>query len=198
MIFPPESLDETFEELEVAHDALDGLRFERCRFVRCRFDTVRFRGCRFEECVFEDCDLVACKWPDAALVDVQFERGRVMGADFTGLRPFGLEVRFTGCRMDHSVFAEIGLRKTRFLDCSLREVDFGGCDLRDVVMKGSDLSGASIRRADLRGADLRGARGCRVDHETCKVGKTKVDADTGLLVLEAIGFDCPELDAMFR
>lgn len=196
MSLPAYAEDERFEDAALSDTDLEGAEFEGCRFERCRFDSVRFRRCRFEDCDFVDCDFVTCKWPESGLREVRFEGGRLMGIDWTGVRPFGLDLRFTGCRMDHSVFYALPLAGARFERCRLREVDFSHADLTRAVFADSDLGGASLRHANLTGADLSAARGAQVEPETCTLKNTRVAVDAVLPVLAALGLDCPELKAL--
>lgn len=191
--FDRENTDRTFTEVNLESTRLTGLQFDQCRFVRCRFTDVRFARCRFEGCVFEDCEFVACAWPDTALREVRFERGRLMGVDWTPVRPFGFEIACVDCRMDHSVFFEVDLRHARFERCGLREADFSRADVRGVRFDDCDLTAAVFRHTRLEKTDFSGSRGCAIDVATCRVAETVVAADTALGVLESLGLRCPDL-----
>lgn len=196
MTLPRDAEDADFEGLELADETVDGHAYERCRFVRCRFENVRFRKTRFEECQFVDCEFVACRFDDTALREARFEGGRLMGVDWTGARPFGLEMAFDGCRLDHSVFFELKLTGVSFERCRMHEVDFGHCDLRKARFVECDLRGANLRHTDLSRADLSTARGVRVQPEICTLDQTRLSLEAVAPLVADLGIDCPELTAL--
>lgn len=196
MSLPAFAEERTFTEHRLKDAAIEGAEFVGCRFERCHFEAVRFRRCRFEDCAFVDCDFVACKWLDTGLHGVRFEGGRLMGIDWTGVRPFGLDLGFARCRLDHSVFYELRLTGVRFEGCRMHEVDFSHADLTRAVFADCDLSGALLRHANLTCADFSSARGVHVEPDQSVLNKTRIAIETVLPVLSSLGLECPDLNAL--
>lgn len=188
--------ERVFTQLELGAERVERAEFEGCRFERCRFDETRFVNCRFTECAFVESELVAVRFTGSRLADVRFEGGRAMGVDFTGAQALTLRLAFEGARLDYAQLSDLPLSGTVFARCHLVEATFDGCDLREAVFDRCDLSRAVIRQADLRGARFKGCRGARIDHASCRLGDTQVDAETALVMLEAQGVRCDELRAL--
>ena len=101
------------------------VEFFKCRFDGCLFFQGVFRRCRFEQCVFEKCDLSVMKVPESRFIDVEFQKCKMLGIDWSqAAMPASLA--FEGCNVSQSTFQRLALPKMKLVGCIVREVDFSG------------------------------------------------------------------------
>lgn len=190
-------VDHTFAGASAVNESVPGGEYERVRFERCTLTGTRFSGCHFDEVVFVHCELTTASFLNSTLRDVKFVNCRMMGVNWTTVRPLTFSVRFEQCRLDNSTFSGMKLKGLHMVDCGLAGVDFSGCDLTSARFPKCDMAGATIRQATLNLADLTGTRGCFFDVRTCKTRGTRIDIEMAAQMIRDLGMICPELDGMF-
>lgn len=157
--------DQTFS----SQTALARGEYDGCRFQKCALANADLSGCQFSDCEFIDCDVSLAKLTKSAFRTVGFVRCKLLGLHWDDCNPFGLEVKFDGCVLDHSTFFQLNLKKTRFSHTRLHEVDFSGANLSEAVFAECELLNATFDQTDLTKADLRTARYYTIDPERNKV-----------------------------
>ncbi|MCD8538426.1 MAG: pentapeptide repeat-containing protein [Leadbetterella sp.] len=158
------------------YDGVAGLQrgeYENCTFTNCDLAESDFTGFKFIDSVFEGCNLSMIKLAATAFQDVSFKDCKMLGIRFDTASGFGLSFSFENCRLDHSSFFRLKLRKTRFTNCEMEGVDFGEADLTEAVFENVKLVKAIFDNTILEKADLRMASGFSIDPERNKLKKTK-------------------------
>jgi uncharacterized protein YjbI with pentapeptide repeats len=178
--------DETFTGIDLPAADLREKEFQRCVFRRCKLPGSRWASSKLEDCLFEDCDLSRFEPRDLALRGVRFQRSKLMGVDWTDVRPHP-DVSFEACDLRYSSFVKVSLRRTRFLACTAREANFLETDLTDADFAESDLTGTTILDCTLQKANFSRAIGALIDPVRNKVKGTQVSAETAILIAESFG-----------
>lgn len=139
-------------EQPVLHD----VRLVRSRVRGVSFAGSHLKGLQLRDVRFEAVDAVGARWPEVAMMRIEFRDCRLSGIDLAqaALR----HVRFIGCRLDAANLRMVDADHLRFEDCELRDIDFGSALLRSVGFEGSRLEAADFSNARCRDVDLRGAR----------------------------------------
>ncbi len=189
-------VDHTFADV-TAVEPTTGAEYERVRFQRCALTGARFVGCHLDEVTFVNCELTTASFMNSTLRDVKFVGCRMMGINWTNVRPLTFSVRFEQCRLDNSTFSGMKLKGLHCIDCGLTGVDFSSCDLTSSRFPKCDMVGAILRHATLIQADLTGTRGCFFDVRTCKMRGTRIGIEMAAQMVRDLGMVCPELDQLF-
>lgn len=153
--------------------------YENCTFINCELSESDFTALKFIDCTFEGCNLSMIKLAGTAFQDVTFKDSKMLGIRFDTASGFGLSFSFENCRLDHSSFFRLKLRKTRFRNCEMEGVDFGEADLTEALFENTKLVQAIFDNTTLEKADLRTASGFSIDPERNTLKKAKF-AQSGL------------------
>jgi uncharacterized protein YjbI with pentapeptide repeats len=94
---------------------------------------------------------------------------------FDDCNPFGLEVSFEDCNLDHSSFFKVACKKMEFKNCELKECDFSEADLSGSSFHQSNLLGALFSQTNLESVDFVTAQNIELDLDDNKVTKAKFD-----------------------
>lgn len=175
----------TFEKIDAAELALEGLEFDDCVFRDCAFSKAALKRWRLFDCRFEDCDLTAAKLTGGRLRGNSFKNCRAGGVNWAGASSLD-DLAFEHCLLDHGVFAGAKLPRFSAVDCRLREADFGDAELVGANFSLSDLTAARFARADLSGADLRGAFGYLIDARDTKLKKARFSLPEAVSLLSGL------------
>jgi uncharacterized protein YjbI with pentapeptide repeats len=137
----------------------------------------------FVDCVFNDCNFSLTKFKGTGVKEVQFNRCKVVGVDFSACSDFLFSVNFDACQLDYSQFQGRKMKKTKFNVCSLKEVDFSEADLTESIFANSDLTRTTFQRTQLHKADFRTAINFSIHPEPnfMKKAKFSLDGLPGLL-----------------
>jgi fluoroquinolone resistance protein len=165
--------DQIFSELAPGPADLSGKELQRCTFRRCKLAESRWAQSKLEDCVFEDCDLTRMVPQALALRGVTFKGSKLMGVDFTDLRPLP-QVTFEGCDLRYASFVKLRLRATRFIGCIAREANFIEVDLTEADFTDTDLTGSVIRGCQLAKTNLSRATGVAFDPQLNKVKGARI------------------------
>lgn len=165
----PKIYDRTdFTKSPLSQGEYEGFTFTDCNFSGCDLSEMVFW-----ECKFIHCNLSLAKLNKTALRDVSFCGCKMLGLHFDDCNPFGLDLRFADCILDHSTFVQLCLKKTLFKNCKLRETDFTQCDISSSLFENCDLDRATFHNTDLMNADMRTAYNYNFDPDTNRIGKAK-------------------------
>jgi uncharacterized protein YjbI with pentapeptide repeats len=178
--------NETFTDLDLRGASLAGKEFFHCTFRNCRLEESRWTGSILEACVFRGCDLTRAQLTDTALRDVRFEGSKLMGIDWSPVRP-NPELAFEDCNLRYCSFVGQSLRRTAFLRCSAPEVNFLDLDLTDADFTGSTLTGSTIRGCTLTKTDFSGAVGVFIDPAHNRLKGTRVPVESAVLLAQTLG-----------
>jgi uncharacterized protein YjbI with pentapeptide repeats len=170
----------------------DGEEWDLSEFHACRFVGLEqgafpmARRLRFFGCQFEDCNLSNWRVPDFTARDCIFKSSKLVGINWCEASALVLP-RFEDCKLDHSTFQKLDLRRVFFGGSSLREVDFAEARLVGADFRDCDLQGASFRGADVQTADLREARNYFIEPQFTKVKGLRCSSAAALSFLVALG-----------
>jgi uncharacterized protein YjbI with pentapeptide repeats len=112
----------------------------------------------------------------------------MLGIHFDYVNPFGLEMSFENCQLNHTIFYQLKLKGTKFNSCNLYEVDFSECDLSEVSFEKCDLNGAIFEQTRLVSADFSSATNFTINPNlnNIKNAKFSLDGLPGLLIIYGI------------
>jgi fluoroquinolone resistance protein len=158
--------------------------FEDCQFINCDLSYANLSHFTFINCVMDTCNLSLIKITDTGFQSVDFKDCKITGVNFGDSSNFSLEVSFTKCVLDYTVWHKKKLKGTLFDECSFEEADFSETDLTNSVLQKCNLNRAIFNRTILKGADLRTAYNFNIDPENNTITKAKFSADalSGLLI----------------
>jgi uncharacterized protein YjbI with pentapeptide repeats len=97
----------------------------------------------------------------------------MLGLLYETCNPFNFSVSFKGCKLNHSSFYKVRLKKITFLTCDLSETDLEQADLSEAKLDMCKLNGAKFYRTNLAKADLRTTQGFEIDPEHNNIKKAK-------------------------
>lgn len=144
--------------------------FYDCRFVSCDFSEVLFREPLFERCEFQACNFSMTKFRNTVR-EIRFTDCKLMGTDFSGLKPFSSDLSFVRSRMDYANFSGVRLRKSRFQECRLFEAAFDGADLSGSLFERCDLERTLFNGTNLEGADFSTSYNFVINPGRCRLRK---------------------------
>ena len=151
--------DILFSELDSVKNRIKASTFERCEFVSCDFREAEFMDCRFTERTFQDSDLSLVKFTQTGFTEIQFDRCKIVGVNWTTLDWKGITVvapvEFCSCDISFSVFRGLRLPGLKVRNCKAREVDFVLCDLTGAEFVHSDLANTRFSSTKLNDCDFR-------------------------------------------
>jgi uncharacterized protein YjbI with pentapeptide repeats len=132
----------------------------------------------------DSCNLSLVKVTQTGLQGITFKDCKITGVNFGDTSNFSLEISFTKCVLDYTVWHKKKLKGTVFNDCSFEEADFSETDFTSAVFEKCNMNRAIFNRTILKGADLRTAYNFNIDPENNTVNKAKFSADAlnGLLL----------------
>lgn len=167
--------DETYDRLAFENvdcaTSITGLQFYKCVFINCSFQGVRFSDCSFDECHFLRCNLSLVEMNGAQFSGVAFEDCKMLGINWSGTGGF-LSASYSGCIMDHNVFADMNLSKYVFTSCSFVSATFSNTKLMRAVFDDCDLHQCMFHKADLSRASFVTSRNYYMNAETNTLHKT--------------------------
>ena len=133
--------------------------YEECQFINCDFSNSDLSSYKFITCDFEECNFSLSKLNNSILQTVRFNQCKMIGIHFEYANPFGLEIAFDHCNLNHCSFYQLKLKGTPFLNCEMNDVDFTEADLSSSSFHESDLSSAIFEQSNLEKCDFSSATG---------------------------------------
>jgi uncharacterized protein YjbI with pentapeptide repeats len=161
----PASLNPARPEHDLVNDAehrllsflgsdLSGRSATSVEVTQCQFTDVDISGttldrAAFTDCVFDTSNLANLRADDSSLIRAELSVLRMTGFHWTG----GLlhDVRFTGSRLDLSVFRFTDFTRVLFEQCNLTGADFANADLSGAQFIDCELRGAQFSHAKMAG-----------------------------------------------
>jgi len=178
--------DEVFSGFECPKADCADREFIRCTFRTLGLQESNWQNARLDDCLFEGCDLTRMQPSKMAARGVAFRNCRLMGIDWSELRP-NPAVSFDECNLQYASFADINLTGTRFGRCRLIEVNFLDARLVDVDFTDSDLTGSRFERCDARKANFAGTHGFLIDPLNNKLTDAQVSVATAVALAQSLG-----------
>jgi uncharacterized protein YjbI with pentapeptide repeats len=179
--------DEAFADLDLPRADISNREFLRCTFTNVQLPDADLSGARFDDCLFNGCDLSRARATNVAARGVAFVRCRLMGVDFSELRPTPSLV-FEHCTLQYATFGPANLTGTRFVSCKLVEVNFFETRLAEADFTDSDLAGARFEGCDVRSAQFAGTRSFYIDPAKNVVSGAQINVETAITIATAFGF----------
>jgi fluoroquinolone resistance protein len=164
-------------------DDLDKGEYYDCSFHQIDLSSFNFSGFKFIECEFTNCNLNLCNPNNAFFQQVHFLNCKMLGIHFDYLNPFGLEMTFEKCQLNHAIFYQLKLKGINFISCKLIETDFTECDLSGANFQDCDLLGAVFDQTNLENVDFCSPNNFIIepDKNKLKNAKFSVEGLPGLL-----------------
>lgn len=184
---------ETFENHSNPEISLHEKGFYGCTFVNIDWSQGELRRCTFDGCNFVNCNLTMVKAYDTTFREVTFTRTKLMGFDWTLVRPFTFEVTFEESVLSYGSFAGARLNNTKFINCVAKETDFSEAKLEKANFRGTTLTGATFADTFLAHADLSEAKDYTIDPRNNKLNQTKFSLEAVLHVAAQLGITVPEM-----
>jgi fluoroquinolone resistance protein len=175
--------DKKFEQIDFTENGLPIGEYENCSFINCNFSNTDFSGIKFSLSEFINCNLSLVKLTKTAFRDIKFKECKMVGLQFDQCNPFGLEISFDHCSLNHASFYQTKLKKTIFKNSSLHEVDFTQCDLSHSIFDTCDFTMATFENTIIEKADFTTSINYSINPEINKIKKAKfsLSAIAGLL-----------------
>jgi fluoroquinolone resistance protein len=174
----------TYKNIKAADLAGHERIFEDCQFINCDLSYANLSHFTFINCVMDTCNLSLVKITDTGLQSVDFKDCKITGVNFGESSNFSLEVSFTKCVLDYTVWYKKKLKGVVFNECSFEEADFSETDFTNAVFEKCNLNRSIFNRTIIKGADMRTAYNFNIDPENNTITKAKFSADalSGLLI----------------
>ena len=182
--------DALFSELNLDYQELTSKTFYDCTFKDCTFREVVLRRCGFHDCTFTDCDLSLAKVPETTFSNVEFEKCKLIGVDWSSAHwpKFGMKRPFSfhQCALNYSFFTGLKLPKLRMTECLVKEADFSDVDFTGALFTGTDFSGSRFINCDLTKADFNDASNYAIDVKQNWLKKTKFALPEAVSLLKGL------------
>lgn len=165
--------NETFENLNICDEVIDGATFVDCRFVNCSFDRCELSFCKVGECDFVKCRFSEIKSDSSEIKFLTFSDCRIFGVNwamFSSTSRFNEPIaKISSCSLKYNFFTQMNFKKFAFKDSSISSSTFAECNLAESNFNGCDLKDTEFIKCDISKADFRNATGYKVDVTTCKL-----------------------------
>ena len=199
--FPGSNIDEkTFSSIDLSSQNFEGVTFRHCTFSDCNLSETIFTACFIKNCRFINCDLSLIRTPKTCFQKTFFKDSRMMGINWciANWEAYSLiskkRVDFENCLLDHSLFINLDLSETQFLNCKAHHVDFEGANLTKANFRGTDLEGTRFMNCDLSETDFAGAINYTIDAGQNKLHKTRFSLPEAIALLHALDIVLEDLD----
>lgn len=163
--------DQTFENKNFTVDKFEKAAYENCEFIGCNFSNIDLSDVVFSECVFIDCNLSNSKIFETAFRDITFKNCKLLGLRWDKCRTMGLQFSFENCQLNHSVFYQLKIPKTKFINCNLSDIDLAETDLSGCVFDNCDMQNALFENTNLQECDFRSSFSFNINPEINKIKK---------------------------
>ena len=115
--------ESSFDKIDYTQNSLAKGEYENCTFNNCNFSNSDLSGIKFSDCEFLGCDLSLAKLARTDFQDIKSNDCKMLGLHFENCNEFGLSISFVNCRLNHSSFYKLKLKKPY---SKLQEADFTG------------------------------------------------------------------------
>lgn len=184
---------QTFSELEMQDQCIEGVEFEGCHFKQCNFSQASFQRCNFVDCEFEQCDLNLLDLGYSKFSDSLFRDCKMRGVDWSKVSwprvLFAAPVQFFQCLLDDASFYGLQLPELIVEDCRACRADFREADLSQASFQRSDLSGAQFSKTVLERADFRDAHNYHIDIFHNRISGAKFTRYEALSLLDSLDIE---------
>ena len=168
--------DEKFDSVDFSKYSLDG-EYDNCIFESCNFSNLDLSEISFIECRFVECNFTLAKLTKTGFKDVRFDSCKMLGLQFTDLKPFLLEMDFKNCHLEESSFYKLDLKGLSMNSCNLRGADFSEANLEKSSIIACDLSECTFERTNLSFANLSDSYNFQIDPEQNTIRGATFNAD---------------------
>lgn len=181
--------NEPFKDKDFTETPLNKGEYEACNFSNCNMAGQDLSELKFIDCTFSECDLSNANLHNASFNDVSFKQCKMLGLAFDICNSFNFSIHCDSCMLNHSIFYQMKLSNSGFVNCQMQDVDFGEAIMNGTELSRCDLRNANFDRSDLQKADLRGSLNYRIDPDNNKLKGAKFSAPEVLSLLTKYGLD---------
>ena len=182
--------EENFEDIEFnrIQDIKDikSKSFYNCTFKNCDFTESDFSFTLLSDCVFEDSNLSLIKLAETKLHNVQFNRCKIMGVDFTQISKLIFKMNFQESQITKCTFSSLDLSESELIDCIIHQSDFFQTNLSKSNFSGSDLQDTLFEDTELTEADFTNAKNYSINPLTNKVKNAQFTMPDAIHLLDAL------------
>jgi uncharacterized protein YjbI with pentapeptide repeats len=150
-----------------------GQEYEAETFRDIDLTGISFKGSKFVDCNFENCNLSNVNLNGTKFKDVRFRECKILGLDFSKCNDFMLGIGFEYSFLSYSVFSDMNLENTGFVNCQIYDCDFLNTNLKNANFEGSDLKNSLFRNTNLSFTSFRNAKNYNIDPNNNFLKKTK-------------------------
>ena len=191
--------NDSFTELVIEEELIEGVEFQECTFSKCTFTGSTFKSCKFKDCTFVDCDLSLIKVDYSSFNAVSFEKSKLVGInwavaswDLDGLLKLQNPVSFSECVVNYSSFIGLELEGLQIKKCTANEVDFSEANLEKSSFQGTELTGSIFRNTNLTEANFVGAANYAINPDLNTIKKAKFSIPEAMSLLYSMDIEIVE------
>jgi len=174
-----------FTGIQVIKD-IKSKSFYNCTFTNCDFTESDFSFSLLSDCVFEDSNLSLIKLAETKLHNVQFNRCKILGVDFTQISKLIFKMDFQESQITKCTFSSLDLSESELIDCVIHQSDFFQTNLSKSDFSGSDLHDTIFEDTDLTEADFTNAKNYSINPLTNKVKNAVFTMPDAIHLLDAL------------
>jgi fluoroquinolone resistance protein len=182
--------DKTFNGLSFDQETMVDKTFYDCTFKECTFREAIVQHCGFHDCIFIDCDLSLAQVPETTFANVEFEKCKLIGIDWTAAHwpKFGIKRPFSfhQCALNYSFFSGLKLTNLRMTECIIKEADFTDVDLTGALFTKTDFTDSRFINCDLTKANFNDALNYAIDINQNRLKKTKFSLPEAVTLLKGL------------
>lgn len=181
------------EDTDFSGQVFENLEYELCVFKNCNFSNSKFTGTKFLETTFIGCNLSNVQLYKTSFQDVSFKTCKMLGLHFDKCNPFSFAISINDCQLNHSIFYQMKLGNSSFVNTNLQGVDFTDAELKNCIFQKCDLLNAVFENTNLEKVDLSTCLNYSIDPNNNRIKKAKfsVYGLPGLLTKYDIKIDDP-------
>jgi fluoroquinolone resistance protein len=185
--------DEAFEDLDLAGNTIEGIRFRDCSFRRCNFSEATLARCRFSDCDFTDCNLSLITLTGSGFDAVSFTDCKMVGINWTRAQwprvRLARALSFRRCVLNDSSFFGLDLRECELAECRALDVDFTNANCEEADFRDTDLQESVFAHTRLVGANFVDARNYRIVIFNNDIKRAKFSLPDAVALLDGLDIE---------
>lgn len=159
----------TFKDIDYSDARISGKDIAFSVFEHCAFSATHLEETKFEKTKFVDCAISNVFNEGARLIDVEFERCKIIGLRLYPCDQTVFDIRFKGCKLILCNFSDAKMKGAVFADCEIEESCFQNTYLRDSDFSGTRFRDTLFSKCDLGKSSFEDAMGYSIDPRDNKV-----------------------------
>ncbi len=181
-------MSEYYQEKFTDKIELSESEYEECTFEKLNIKEESIKDCVFTNCTFNNCEISNVIIINSKITDSTFNKCKLIGIEWNKFEcRFGFANKFYQCYMPYSVFVEIDLKNSDFIECNLMESYFEYDICKGVSFNKSDLKGVQFLRCNLSNCNFLEAKNYFFDIRENNCNNTKMSKEDAVYLLKVFG-----------